>query len=432
MVRTVASPADDEKAPMLRPRAPGTGRILYIVSRFPTISETFIVNEWLKVSELLPLELVSLARTHDRRVHPQSASLLRRVHFVALLSPRTIGANARLAIRAPRRYLATLKRTVAGSRGAKGGMLLGAVLFWKSVRIADVCRELEITHVHSHFMSRPTTCSWVVHKLTGLPFSATAHAHDIFRRPALFREKMRDCAFVATISEYNREYLRAQLGSASRPRIEIVHCGVDVELFTFRPRTRLQRLITVARLEDQKGVDDLLLAFASLHREFPRLSLTIVGDGSRRRSLAGLARSKGLEGRVRFTGILPADEVRLALDGADLFVLPARPSSGGRIDGIPVALMEAMACGLPVVSTSLSGIPELVIDGETGLLVPPGQSTALAAAIRSLVADPSRARDLAEAGRRHVVEHFDLAREADKLAGLFAEVKVAVSGVDTS
>lgn len=424
MVRTVASPADDEKASRVGPSTAGTRRILYVVARFPTISETFIVNEWWEVSRLLPLELVSLARGHSPQVHPQSARLLSRVHFIALLSPRTIGANARLAVRAPRRYLATLTRTVLGSRGAKGGVLLGAVLFWKSVRIAELCRELDITHVHSHFISRPTTCAWVVHELTGLPFSATAHAHDIFRRPALFVEKMRDCAFLATISEYNRRYLRAQLGEAARPRIEIVRCGVNTDLFAFRPRVTFQRLITVARLEDQKGIDDLLLAFASLHHEFPNLTLAIVGDGSRRRSLEGLARTQGLGDRIQFRGVLPADKVRDELDAADVFVLPARPSGGGRIDGIPVALMEAMACGLPVVSTSLSGIPELVIDGRTGLLVPPSQSAALAAAIRSLLVDPARARHLAEAGRQHVVQYFDLAQEARKLAQLVAAVQI--------
>ena len=392
--------------------------ILYVVSRFPNVPETFVVNEWWLMASRFRMEFASLVRMSETTLHPQTARLLPQVHFAGLIAAPTLRANARALARDPRRYLRTAARVLAGSfRRPNGGVLKGAVAFWKAVRFAEIVEERAISHVHAHFISHAGTAAWVISELTGVSFSVTAHANDLYVRPALLDEKLHQAEFVATISEYNREFIRTNCKTPSK--VELVHCGVDTELFSFRRRDSYRRLLCVARLESTKGQVDLLHAFARARRELPDLTLDLIGDGADRARLERLRDQLGLGDELRFHGALPTDQVRTALDEADIFVLPSLRHPSGRMDGIPVALMEAMASGLAVIATRLSGIPELVIHEETGLLVTPESPEELAAAIRRLVDDPELSSRLARAARDRVRRHFDLATEGDRLAALF-------------
>src|SRR4029453_18719903 len=172
-------------------------------------------------------------------------------------------------------------------------------------------------------------------------------------------------------------------------RVELVHCGVDTELFSFRRRENYRRLVCVARLESTKGQADLLEAFARARLEGPDLTLDLIGDGADRARLERLRDQLGLGDELRFHGALRTDQVRTVLDTADIFVLPSLRHPSGRMDGIPVALMEAMASGLAVIATRLSGIPELVIHERTGLLVTPESPDELAIALGRLPPDPA-------------------------------------------
>jgi glycosyltransferase involved in cell wall biosynthesis len=267
-----------------------------------------------------------------------------------------------------------------------------------------------------------------VHRIAGTSFSVTAHADDLFIGPALFHEKLRDARFIATISEFNRAYLRDV--APGEGRVEVVRCGVRPADYPFRERSGLARLACVARLERKKGHATLLRAFALVADEAPGLTLDLAGDGAERERLESLARELGLDGRVRFHGSLPATAVRDLLQEADAFVLPAMEDPDGslqtgKLDGIPVALMEAMASGLPVVTTSVSGIPELVEDGATGLVVAPEDPAAVAAAIRRLLTEPGLGAQLGRAGREHVTVRFNLSVEAARLGDLFGAALVA-------
>jgi colanic acid/amylovoran biosynthesis glycosyltransferase len=397
----------------------GRPSILYVVSRFPNVPETFVVNEWWLMASHFRMEFASLVRMSETTLHPQTAELLPQVHFAGMTAWSTLRANARALARRPGRYLSTAGRVLAGSfRRPNGGVLKGAVAFWKGVRFAEIVQERAISHVHAHFISHSATTAWVISELTGVPFSITAHANDLYVRPALLDEKLREAEFVATISEYNREFIRTESEGAGR--VELVHCGVDTEFFSFRRRESYRRLLCVGRLESTKGQVDLLHAFARARREVPDLTLDLIGDGADSARLERLRDQLGLGDELRFHGALRTDQVRAALGEADVFVLPSLRHPSGRMDGIPVALMEAMASGLAVITTRLSGIPELVIHEETGLLVTPESPDELAAAICQLVRDPELATRLARAARERVQHHFDLETEGNRLAGLFA------------
>jgi colanic acid/amylovoran biosynthesis glycosyltransferase len=281
--------------------------------------------------------------------------------------------------------------------------------------------RLEVDHVHAHFASYPALAAWLAWRLTGIPYSFTAHAYDLYIHQLFLARKARDARFVVAISDFNRRFIRS--GAPEAAPIHVVHCGVDPAAYAFRARAlapaRPLRALCVAALREYKGHRFLLDALAAPGGGLEHVKLELVGGGELREELEEQARRLGLDGRVEFLGGRPEEEVRRLLDEADLFVLPSVVASNGNMEGLPVALMEALACGIPTVSTTTSGIPEIVRDGETGLLVPPGDPAALRAALARILADPAAARRRADAGRRLVEEEFDIAASGRALGALF-------------
>jgi glycosyltransferase involved in cell wall biosynthesis len=256
-----------------------------------------------------------------------------------------------------------------------------------------------------------------VHRLTGVPFSFTAHANDLFVAPVLLERKAVDAAFVAAISEYNHAYLLERCPGA---RVEVVHCGVDLTRLPWHGLDgRDGHVLCVASLHAKKGHADLIEAFALLAGRSPGVGLELIGDGPERQGIQLRARDRGVEERVELLGARPAAFVRERLRRARVFALPSVRLASGRMEGIPVALMEAMAAGVPVVATRLSGIPELVQDGVTGLLVEPHDPDALAAALERLLGDDTLAAELSANARALVERSFNLTAEATRLGELF-------------
>jgi glycosyltransferase involved in cell wall biosynthesis len=253
-----------------------------------------------------------------------------------------------------------------------------------------------------------------------VPYGFTAHAHDLYVDRAMLAEKVRRADLVVTISEFNRRLLVATCGEDARAKVHVIRCGVDPAAFAPAPRRppAIPTFACVASLRPYKGHEVLLEAVALLRRAGRDLRVVLVGDGERRRWLEARIARAGLGDVVLLRGALPHEQVPAVLAAATALVVPSVTARDGQMEGIPVALMEGMAAGLPVVATRLSGIPELVQDGVTGLLVPERDPAALAAAMERLAADPALAARLAEAGRRAVREQHDLARNVARLRAL--------------
>ncbi len=396
--------------------------VLYIVSRFPAVTETFVVNEWLALSGRFRMRLVALRRSREATLHPETRRVMPSVRFAGGLRPGTVAAHLAWIVRRPRTYLSLLAAVVRG--GLRFSPLEAAketVVFWQAVGVARTAARDGVDHVHAHFASHPATAAWIVHRLTGIPFSFTAHANDLFVAPVLLDRKVADARFVVAISEYNRRILHER--SPSARRLEVVHCGVDGELHAWRDpggRDR-DRVVCVASLFPKKGHVHLIDALALLAERRPAIALELVGDGPERDRILRRARERGVAERVSLLGARSSEEVRATLAGAGVFVLPSVRLPSGRMEGIPVALMEAMAGGVPVVATRLSGIPELVEDRVTGLLAEPADPRGLAAAMARVLDDDGLAGALALGARERVVRSFSLTREADRLGDLFAE-----------
>ncbi len=291
-----------------------------------------------------------------------------------------------------------------------------------------------IEHIHAHFAHVPASIAMYAARLLGVSFSFTAHANDIFERPTALAEKMRRAAFVASISEYNRRCLE-QMG-CDVSRVRIVRCGIDVEEFVLRsglPQSSGDApplVLSVGRLVEKKGMRYLLEAIAALTRRGTAVRCSIVGGGTLYHDLQSQIETLGMSHRVALLGPLPQERVRELMEQASVFVLSCVVSETGDQDGIPVVLMEAMALGTPVVSTQVSGIPELVESGRNGLLMPPGDPDALAGAIGQALSDPEAAAGWALEARRTVEREFSSSVNTLRLEQAFLDAVASAGASD--
>lgn len=395
-------------------------RVVYFVSLFPCWSETFIVRE---IHELLKrgvdVRIVSLKPASEKMVQSDAAALLDRVMY----PPTGLTAAARVL----KALLAHPLRSVSELWGLLGSLAThpealakSIVVWWRALAMLPDIQDVVPHHLHAHWATYPSTAAMIVAGRTGIPFSFTAHAHDIFLEDHLLLAKMRRAAFGVTISDFNRRYLAERVSPIALERMRIVHCGVSPSGYAFQPEGRKPGLVmSVGRLDHIKGFPHLIEACRLLVERGVAFECVVIGDGPLRASLEAQIASAGLGGHVRLLGACRQEQVREYLHASSVFALPSVVTERGDRDGIPVALMEAMACGTPVVSTTVSGIPELVEHGVSGLLAAPGDAAALADCIERALTEPDAARAMARRARQKVEADFDVSIESGKLHAAF-------------
>jgi colanic acid/amylovoran biosynthesis glycosyltransferase len=395
------------------------------MSRFPKLSETFVLYEILSLEQLgVEVDIMPLVREREPVRHREADRLAERAFDARPLSRAVLAAQWYWLRRRPRDYAAVWTAAVRGNLRSPKFLLRALAVVPLAATFARHMRRRRVDHIHAHWATHPALAAYVASRLTRIPYSFTAHAHDIFVERSMLREKIRSARFVVTISEYNRRFLERLYGREAADRLAVIHCGTDPDVF--RPlEAAYERgawtVICVATLQPQKGQANLVEACRLLVAEGIDLRCLLVGDGETRAELARRIRSAGLEGRVELLGYQPRHRVVELVGSADVVVQPSVVLQSGKTEGIPVSLMEALAMERPVVATAISGIPELIEDGVTGLLVPPGDPEALANALRTLYRDPPRALSLGQAGRRRVVAEFNQRTSARELADRFAE-----------
>lgn len=407
-------------------------RVAYLVKTWPRLSETFVLNEILALEARGAIvTILALKRPAERRFHEKLA----RVRGDVLYAPE-VRSNQVLS------FLASQHKQLAGAE------TLLSRHFWTSLDQADdegleslipaiaflpVVVERQIDHLHAHFATSAAATAMRLASLAGVGWSMTAHAKDIFHQ-SVSRDRLRDkvasSRFTVAVSDWSAEFLRDVVGHAAASNVRRLYNGLDLTEF---PTPRFggagtetaailpelpvtpARILSVGRLVPKKGFGTLLLAARRLIDQGHDIHVDLVGDGELRSELERSIRELGLGERVHLLGAESHDAVRQLMRSSTLFALPAEVAEDGNRDGLPVVVVEAMASGLPVVSTPVVGIPEAVLDGITGRLVPEKDPIALADAIAEMLADRAGAARLAEAGRRRVDEHFDGARSAATL-----------------
>ena len=396
-----------------------TGPIAYLTGEYPRATDTFIQREVAALRALgIAVETCSIRRT-DARHHvgeEQRREAANTFHILdAAKNPaRLLKAHIGLLKQSPMRYFKALGKAWRTRAPGSKAALYQLIYFAEAGMLAHHMQALGITHLHNHIATASCTVAMLASALSSIPFSFTLHGPDIFFEPHRWRldEKIASVRFVACISHF----CRAQAMNFSQPehwrKLHIVHCGIEPERYAPAPRARGKNLLFVGRLAGVKGVPVLLDALASLSAAHPDLSVTFIGDGPERAALEARAKQLGLSQITHFVGYKSQSEVAKALSETDLFVLPSFA------EGVPVVLMEAMAASVPVITTHVAGIPELIEDGTHGILTHPGDATSLAEAIEELLSDPERAAQMGVQGRAKVSEAFNIQTEAAWLATL--------------
>lgn len=421
----IADTIDVRAPPRLRRNDWPVLRVAYVVSRFPTASETFIVRELNEVARdpALGIELCSLFPPVAPVVHPSAASWAARLRRPAVRDVLT--GIAYWALRRPPALLTCVVIVVRAFARHPNLLVRALVTLAIACAHARTLRESRVRHVHAHFATYPTLAAWAAWRLAGIPYSFTAHAQDLYVDQSFLSRAIAEARFAVTISEHNRRFMAPYGGDSATP-VHVVRCGVDPTAYRFRPRKPPAagpvRALCVASLEEYKGHRYLLEALADGPPALRRIELDLVGDGRLRSLLEREVHTLRLAGRVRFHGRMTEPEVADRLDQADLFVLPSIViRRTGLMEGIPVALMEAMAVGVPVVATRISGIPELVRHEESGLLAEHSDAASLRGMLIRALEDLDAWDARLEAARATIESTFDVRREAERIAGLLRD-----------
>jgi colanic acid/amylovoran biosynthesis glycosyltransferase len=400
-----------------------TARLGYVMSRFPKISETFILREIVSLRRLgFPVEIYPLLRRQQEIKHAEAEKVAAGAHYHPLMSAAVLAANWHYAVTRPAAYARMLWDVVSGTIRSPRHFPRAMALLPKAAYLAREMTRSGVTHVHAHFSNHPALIALAVHRLTGIPYSFTAHGSDLHVDQCFLAEKVREAAFAVAISQYNKDFIVERCGEDLREKILVIHCGVDPEVFQPAPKALDGpfQFLCVGSLGPVKGHRYLIEACRILRDRGVDFECHIVGDGDLREDIERRIEDAGLSDRVKLHGALRQEGVVRRMRAAHAMVLPSVIRPRGDREGIPVVLMEAMAAGLPVVSSRISGIPELVLDGETGILVEPRDPGGIADALHALAGDAGLRERLGAAGRKRVVERFDLETNVSQLCDQFS------------
>lgn len=400
-------------------------KIAYLAPELPSISETFVYNEILELEKQgLSVTPISVRRPGTLAAEEAARRLADRTTYLYALPRAERGNNViRMMKSRPGPFVKTLLLALRDAASLKSlGRVPAGVLyrFFAASTAARVLLENECSHLHAHFAHVPADIAMYASLITGIPFSFTSHANDLFVHGWLLKEKIERSAFAVTISEFNRKLLM-DLGADGR-KIHVVHCGVDPSTFVPRePRelVRPVRIGSLGRMVEKKGFDLLLDACGMLRTQDMKFVLELAGDGPLKQELTTRAAMKGLGKDVVFLGPMSHDKVSEWLKGLDVFALACKKDREGDMDGIPVVLMEAMLSGVPVVSTRVSGIPELIGDKVTGWLADKPDAVGFATALHAAILDGGVASGILANAQAKVREEFDLSKNARTLARLY-------------
>jgi glycosyltransferase involved in cell wall biosynthesis len=401
-----------------------------MVNRYPLVSHTFIQREIAAVRDAgVQVVPVALRRSPDEEVLSEGDQAARReTATIRPVSPLVLWrAVVAPLLRHPGAFLATLVQALRAGRTDARDVLWNGFYFVEALILWHHCNRNDVRHIHAHFASAPSDLARLAtsfanrcHDPDGRAWSWSMTIHGwhefVAERDHHLAEKISSAAFVICISDFTRSQLMRQVDPGHWPKLHVRHCGVDPTMFAPRPddATVAGSILCVGRLDPEKGHLVLLDALKILRDRGVQATAVFVGSGGFRMEIEERRRRLGLTDVVELAGAVGQDEIAGYYRRAQVFCLPTF------IEGLPVVLMEALGSGLPVVTTPVNGIPELVQDGETGVLVPPGRADLLADALQRLLAEPDLRSALAQRGRARVVAEFDIRHIGPSIAELFA------------
>jgi colanic acid/amylovoran biosynthesis glycosyltransferase len=400
-------------------------RIGYLASHYPAVSHRFLLREVQALRRSgVDVETFSIHRTPTSELLAQSDQDEGRGTY-AVLPARPLPllrAHLSALLRAPGRYVDTLLFALRRANPGVRGRLWGLFYFTEAMDIWDAARRRGVRHIHASFADVASDVALLVARFGGEPWSWSLAVHGPveFEDVRLNRlaEKVDSARFTVAISDFGRSQLMTLATEERWKDIHVVHCGIDPAECVAERTTRGEgdvEILCVGRLVHRKGQSLLIEACATLVERGVPVRLTLVGDGPKRTELEALAERLGFADRIRFAGAVGHDEILPMFRAADIFCLPSFS------EGVPVVLMEAMAHSVPVVTTQVMGIPELVENGRSGLLVSPGRVDLLVDQLARLAQDSELRDQLGAAGRKKVLAEFDVNASARRLRAVLDE-----------
>lgn len=397
-------------------------RIAYLVNHYPKVSHSFVRRE-IRALEDEGIEVlrVSVRGWDGELVDQEDLQERERTRFVLQNGPLPLlAATIRAAARSPRRFARAFALALRTGRHSDRPLPIHLIYLTEACRVLAWLEEAKVQHVHAHFGTNPAELAMLIRALGGPTYSFTVHGPEEFDKPLALHlaEKIGRAAFVVGVSSFCSSQLRRWVDQDQWLKIRVVHCGLDEKFYydAHASPPSGNRLVCVGRLCEQKGQLLLVMAAAELVRRGRDFELVLAGDGEMRGEIEALVTRCGIQGRVRITGWLSGERVREEILAGRALVLPSFA------EGLPVVIMEAMALRRPVLSTYVAGIPELVLPGQTGWLVPAGDVEQLADAMDSILSTPDS--ELAKMGieaRQRVVNRHSIHTEAQKLAAHFRD-----------
>lgn len=403
-----------------------SSKVLYITSSLPSLTLTFIYREIHALEKLgAQIDIVSMNRPNIDDVSVQLKPFFDRILYLDQVGlHRQIIALVAVLFTQPRR-LAKMLLLLFQTR-PRAGLRDFARLAYHFISAAYLSRQLCHSghiHIHAHFVSGPSSIAMFLSGLSCVPYSFTMHGGQIYTDPLGLATKLETCRFAVSVTDYHRQYVLDAYGYAYKEKLHVVHCGLEMEQFPLPKRqTRARgpfRILGVGRLVELKGFEYLLRACAELKKRHMDFLCRIIGEGELRESLQKLAADLGVEDCVCFEGAQNQSEMAAYYSSADVFCLPCIVGSDGGRDGLPIVLMEAMVWQLPVVSSQLVGIPELVENFQHGILVSPKDVIGLADAIFYVYENPAEVEEWGQAGRERIAESFNVMASGAELKALF-------------
>lgn len=396
-------------------------KVAYFINQYPKVSHSFIRREILALERQgVAVERVALRGWRDPVVDGEDKSEQLRTFY--LLKQGLVGLAGGLfgqAFRRPIAFVRALGQAWRVSRGSNRSFVYHLAYLAEACRLLVHLQRHRVHHIHAHFGTNSAEVVMLARTLGGPPYSFTAHGPEEFDHPMALhlREKIEKAAFVVAISSFGRSQLYRWVAHEHWPRIRVIHCGLDTAFHASAETVPLPdqpRLLCVGRLCEQKGQLLLLEAARNLSERGYSFELVLAGDGEMRSDIEQLIAHYGLQKKIRITGWVDSIQIRKEIQAARAMVLPSFA------EGLPVAIMEAMALERPVVSTTVAGIPELVRNGVDGWLIAPGDTDALAEVLANVLdSDIIQLQEMGRRGRLRVTARHNIDEEARKLAACF-------------
>jgi glycosyltransferase involved in cell wall biosynthesis len=413
-------------------------QIGYLLRSYPRLSQTFILNEILALERIgVSIQVFALTNPHEKVVQMQVDQVQAPVHYLDEdIQPRSLRnmlhENAQIAWLHLKGYLRSLVY-IAANRGIDKGYTAGnrwecflqAVHLTYLLILNERSTGKKIDHLHAHFAHDPALIAYLVHRIAGIPFSFTAHARDLYQVPEkALTDRIRRAKAVITCCNANVEYLN-RIAPSQQSKFSLVYHGVNLKDFQPGSNTgtgstlKDPLILSVGRLVEKKGFQDLLQALLIVKRRGEGFQCVIYGDGPLGKQLTAWINEHGLAPQVKLMGDCTQQELISIYQNATLFILTPVQTEDGDRDGIPNVIVESMAVGLPVITTAVSGIPELVENNQNGLLYQPHDVEGIASGIIELLRNAEKRRQLGSAASKKVAEQFDITRAARQLKTLF-------------